>query len=112
MQYLALVPYFMLLAGARLSYVGMLPVMKGWVCFPVAVPIYSYTKDVAMMGISHILFWTPLLICLSLEAAEDSAFRLLSLYEVWTVLLMLIITISVAFDVRAVFDYVLRRRQD
>ncbi len=31
MQYLALVPYFIILAGVGLSYVGMLPAMKGWV---------------------------------------------------------------------------------
>ena len=30
MQYLALVPYFMILAGVGLSYVSMLPAMKGW----------------------------------------------------------------------------------
>ncbi|MEO1619541.1 MAG: hypothetical protein AAFU53_00755 [Cyanobacteria bacterium J06632_3] len=82
------------------------------VCFPVAVPIYRYTRDVAMMGISHILFWTPLLIYLPLEAVGDSTFSLVSLYGVWTVLLMLTITISVAFDARAVVDYLSRKRQD
>lgn len=30
MQYLALVPYFMILAGVELSHVGMLPALKGW----------------------------------------------------------------------------------
>ncbi|MEO0647901.1 MAG: hypothetical protein AAFZ17_17400 [Cyanobacteria bacterium J06650_10] len=74
------------------------------VCFPVAVPFYIYTKDIAMLGVSHILLWTPLLIYLPLAAAEDSAFSLLSLYGVWMVLLMLTITISVVFDVRAVLD--------
>ena len=82
------------------------------VCFPVAVPIYRYTRDVAMMGISHILFWTPLLIYLLLEATGDSTFSLLSLYGVWMVLLMLTITISVAFDAMAVVDYLSRRHQN
>jgi|GEM_PF-977013 len=82
------------------------------VCFPVAVPIYIYTKDIAMLGVPHILFWTPLLIYLPLEAAEDPDSSLLSLYGVWTVLLMLTITISVVFDVRAVFEHVSQRSQD
>ena len=80
--------------------------------FPKAVPIYIYTRDVAMLGVSHILFWTPLLIYLLLEAAEDTTFSFLSLYGVWTVLLMLTITISVVFDVRAVLKYVSQTSQD
>lgn len=82
------------------------------VAFPIAVPFYIYTRDVAMLGVSHILFWTPLLIYLLLEAAEDTTFSFLSLYGVWTVLLMLTITISVVFDVRAVLKYVSQTSQD
>lgn len=76
------------------------------VCFPVAVPFYIYTRDIAMSGVPHILFWTPLLIYLPVEASEDPNFSLLSLYGVWTVLLLLSIAISVAFDVRAVLKHV------
>ncbi len=75
------------------------------VCFPVAVPFYIYTRDIAMSGVPHILFWTPLLIYLPVKAAEDPNFSLLSLYGVWTVLLLLSIAISVAFDVRAVLKH-------
>jgi hypothetical protein len=82
------------------------------VSFPVAVPIYIYTRDIAMTGVPHILFWTPLLIYLSVEAAEDTNFSLLSLYGVWTVLLFFTIAISVVFDVRAVLKHFSRRSQD
>ena len=82
------------------------------VCFPTAVPIYIYTKDIAMSGVPHILFWTPLLIYLPVEAAEDPNFSLLSLYGVWTVLLLLTIAISVVFDVRAVLKYFSRMSQN
>ena len=75
------------------------------VCFPVAVPFYIYTRDIAMSGVPHILFWTPLLIYLPVKAAEDPNFSLLSLYGVWTALLLLSIAISVALDVRAVLKH-------
>jgi membrane protease YdiL (CAAX protease family) len=82
------------------------------VCFPVAVPIYIYTRDISMSGVPHILFWTPLLIYLPVDAAEDTNFSLLSLYGVWTVLLLLTIAISVVYDVRAVLKYFLRKSQN
>jgi hypothetical protein len=82
------------------------------VCFPVAVPIYIYTRDISMSGVPHILFWTPLLIYLPVEAAEDPKFSLLSLYGVWIALLLLTIAISVVFDVRAVLAYFSQKSQN
>ena len=76
------------------------------VCFPVAVPFYIYTRDIAMSGVPHILFWTPLLIYLPVKAVENPNFNLMSLYGVWTALLLLSIAISVTFDVRAVLKYI------
>ena len=29
--------------------------------FPVAIPIYYFTKDISLLGIPHFLFWGPLL---------------------------------------------------
>ena len=73
--------------------------------FQVAIPIFYLTRDIDMLGAPHVLFWTPLLIYLPLVAAGDPNFNLLSLYGGWSVLLLLTISISVVFDVRAIIAF-------
>jgi len=78
------------------------------ISFPLAAPIFYFTRDVSMLGVPHLLFWAPLLLYIFSVEYRNAAFRLLSLYGVWIVLLSLTITISIVFDAKAVYDYVAR----
>lgn len=73
------------------------------VCFPVAVAIFYYTRNIRLTGIPHIVFWTPLLIYFPYAVSNDPDFNLLGIYGIWVVLLCLTVAISVIFDVRAFF---------
>lgn len=77
-------------------------------CFPVGFMIYYFTRDLDLMGVPHILFWTPLLFYLPNAALKDSDFRLMSPYGIWMSLLCLTIAISVVFDVRATITFFIR----
>ena len=70
-------------------------------CFPVGFTAYHFTRNLDLMGLSHILFWTPLLFYLPKVALQNSDFHLISPYGIWMSLLCLTIVISLVFDVRA-----------
>ena len=78
-------------------------------CFPIGFTIYYFTRDLDLMGVSHILFWTPLLFYLPKTALQAPDFHLMSPYGIWLSLLCLTIAISVVFDVRAAIAFVTRR---
>ncbi len=73
------------------------------VCFPVAVAVFYYTRNISLTGIPHIVFWTPLLIYLPYAVSNDPDFNLFSIYGIWVLLLCLTVAISVMFDVWAFF---------
>ncbi|MDF1671285.1 MAG: hypothetical protein P1U83_16910 [Roseovarius sp.] len=81
------------------------------VCFPVAVVIFYYTRNIRLTGISHIVFWTPLMIYLPYAVSNDPDFNLLSIYGIWVLLLCLTVAISVMFDVRAFFAILAQKRE-
>lgn len=79
-------------------------------CFPVGFAAYHFTRDIALMGAPHIIFWTPLLIYFPLVTFNDPSFVLLSPFGIWIIALSVTIAVSVMFDLRAVLSYLSQHR--
>lgn len=77
-------------------------------CFPVGFLIYYFTKDINLLGVPHVLFWGPLLIYIYKKEFNNSQLNLKSTYGVWVVLLSLTILISLVFDVRSIYNFMVR----
>ena len=66
--------------------------------------IFKATSDPWLLGIGHLIAWTPLAIYLFLKVVRAPGFRPGSVYGVWVSLLLATIIISLLFDVRDVFQ--------
>ena len=64
--------------------------------------IFYLTADPWLLGISHILFWMPLLWILYRVEFSKPEFHWKTLYGIWLVLLVATIVISLVFDFRDV----------
>jgi len=65
-----------------------------------ALVVFNITKDPHMLGISHILFWMPLLWVLYRVDISKSTFSWKSAYGIWMALLIITILVSLVFDFR------------
>lgn len=83
--------------GARLALGAMLLTM------PSALAIYAMTGSVHLIGIAHLLFWTPVAFYIITREMRGQAFKLVSPYGIWAALLVATIIISLVFDVRDIF---------
>ena len=77
-------------------------------CFPLAVPIYYFTRDINLLGVPHLLFWAPLLIYILKKELNNSQFNLKSSYSIWVLLLSLTILISLVFDIKEIYFVIAR----
>ena len=75
-------------------------------CFPTGFMVYRYTRDVHLMGLPHLVFWTPLLVYLPTVIIRDPGLSIASSIGIWILLLVPTIAISLVFDVRAMFLYI------
>ena len=82
--------------GARFALVGSL---LGVVC---GIIIFKITKDPWLLGISHILFWMPLIWILYRIDISKPGFSWKTPYGIWLALLIPTIVISLIFDFRDV----------
>ena len=82
--------------GARFALVASL---LGVVC---GIIIFKITKDPWLLGISHILFWMPLIWILYRSDISKPGFSWKTPYGVWLALLIPTIVISLIFDFRDV----------
>lgn len=84
--------------SARWALVALLGTMAG------ALVIWNLWGNIHLLGIAHLLFWTPLAIYLWTRVITRGAPAFPSLYGkaqwVWTVLLFATIVISLLFDIR------------
>ena len=67
---------------------------------PIAIAIFQMTKSVHLFGIAHLIVWLPLLIYLVRNQIQNSSFGVKSAFDIWFVLLLVTITVSLPFDVR------------
>jgi len=70
------------------------------ISMPLAIIIFSVTKSPHLIGIAHIIVWSPLAILLVLKEIRNSDFKFKSAYGIWLVLLIATIAVSLVFDVR------------
>lgn len=80
--------------GARWALLSMLLSM------PLAMLVFHLSNTVHLLGIVHLLLWTPLLVYLLLIDIKSEAFKFKSPYGVWVILLMTTIVVSLLFDIR------------
>ena len=64
-----------------------------------AMGIFHLFGNVSLFGISHLIFWTPLLIYLLKRVFRDRAVPLKSPFGIWLAALMVTMAISLPFDV-------------
>ena len=74
--------------------------------FLVGAVIFYYTVSIALLGVTHIVCWLPLLIYLVRTKAIKWQLQVSSVYEVWVILLALTIAISLFFDFRDLFNII------
>ncbi len=82
--------------AARYAFASMLLVI------PVGLLAFYFSNNVHLMGVGHLLFWTPLLYYLFKYEIKSDEFTFKSAYGGWVVLIMVTIAISLIFDVRDV----------
>ena len=82
-------------------------VVLGLIC---AVVIFKLTGDPWLLGISHILFWMPLLWILYRVDISKPGFSWKTPYGVWLAVLMVTIVVSLVFDFRDVAMVLLGKR--
>lgn len=83
--------------GARYAFIAMV------LSLPLSLLIYSAEPNIHLIGVTHIILWTPVafyIVAREMLVREMPAF---SLYGIWAVLLVLTIVVSLIFDVRDVF---------
>ncbi len=62
--------------------------------------IFAMSKNIHLLGISHLILWIPLAIYLLQREVRTESFEFRSAYGIWTGLLMSTIVVSLLFDVR------------
>ena len=76
------------------------------IMFPLTLPlglvIFALSGTVHLLGIAHLIAWTPLLIYLVKNELRSDQFNPGSLYGAWVILLSATLLISLVFDVRDV----------
>ena len=82
-------------------------VVLGLIC---GVVIFKLTGDPWLLGISHILFWMPLLWILYRVDISKPGFSWKTPYGVWLAVLMVTIVVSLVFDFRDVAMVLLGKR--
>ena len=65
--------------------------------------IFKATSNPWLLGIGHLIAWTPLAVYLILKVVRAPAFKPASIYGVWVILLIATIIISLLLDVSDVF---------
>jgi len=73
------------------------------VSMPVALFVYYLTNTIHLLGIVHILLWSPLLVLIYRSDFKSGSLSKISPYGIWVILLTTTIVISLIFDVRDVF---------
>jgi hypothetical protein len=69
---------------------------------PFALFIFGRSGEVDMIGLAHIIVWSPLAYYLIQKEIRTKKFKAKSCYGVWLILLVATILISLVFDVRDV----------
>ncbi len=69
---------------------------------PLGVAIFALSGNVHLLGLAHLILWTPLLIYLVKNEVRADGFNPGSLYGIWVMLLATTIVVSLVFDVRDV----------
>lgn len=86
-------------------------VLAGFVLSAVAgIVIFKITGKVYLIGLSHILIWTPLAIYLLRYVLTARNFRAQSMFGGWIILLLATIIVSLLFDYRDVTMVLLGHR--
>ena len=67
-----------------------------------AIVTFEMTQNVWLLGISHLIFWTPLAAYLWENVVKRTNFSAKSAYGIWIILILITIIISLLFDVRDV----------
>lgn len=67
---------------------------------PLGMLVFYLSNTVHLLGIVHILLWTPILAYMILKEFKSDGFTFTSPYGVWVILLMSTIAISLVFDIR------------
>lgn len=67
---------------------------------PAAVVLYTMSGKIHLIGLAHIIFWTPLFYYLLTREIRGSNFNLRTPFGAWVALLTATIFISLIFDVR------------
>lgn len=70
------------------------------VSMPLGMLVFYLSNTVHLLGIVHLLLWSPILIYIMRVEFKSDDFKLKSPYGVWTILLMVTIVISLLFDIR------------
>ena len=65
----------------------------------VGLVIFKFTKEPYLLGLSHIMFWTPLAIYMYRNVVNRETFKPQSVFGIWVILLLTTILISLVFDV-------------
>ena len=71
---------------------------------PIALFVFGKTGEVDLIGIAHIIVWTPLAYFLVQKEIRSKKFKAKSCYGVWLLLLVATIVISLIFDVKDVAE--------
>ena len=74
--------------------------------FPVGFLAFCFVRDIRMTGLSHIVFWVPLLIYLIDTIVSDRTFEMMSLFGLWVSLLVATIFVSVILDIKGLIGVV------
>lgn len=69
---------------------------------PVGLLIFSLSGSAHLIGIGHLIFWTPLAYYLYNKVITKEEFKTKTFYGVWVWLVLITIGISLVFDVRDV----------
>ncbi len=69
---------------------------------PLGLAIFALTGAVHLLGITHLILWTPLLVYMVKSEVRTDEFKVGSPYGIWVLLLVATIFISLVFDVRDV----------
>ena len=78
------------------------------VTMPVAMTIFYFFRNVHLFALAHILIWTPLLIYLVKHRKSERKQKAQRVgtgrpYDIWQILLIGTLSISLVFDIRDVF---------
>lgn len=72
--------------------------------------IFNYTKQPHLIGVSHLILWTPLAIYLVAKVIKAKNFKARSPYGIWVLLLVATIVVSLVFDIKDVAMVLMGKR--